>query len=267
MALLRRRSPLAVRRAVDAVPFWWHSIDLGDGLVTPGAKSRELLATEWDKARVPDLHGKSLLDIGAWDGFFSFEAERRGAVVTALDYFEWSTDTAKKMRYWRECQEQGIPPKRYQEVAGLWQPDDLPGKRGFDTARTILKSRVADVVADFTTVDLDRLGTFDVVFFFGVLYHLREPFSAIERLARVTRELAIIETEAFVEPEPSGGRPLLEFYPGAELNADPTNWWAPNLEGLAGLCRAAGFAKVVPTSAPPVTSGHYRLTVHAWKDD
>ncbi len=267
MALLGGRSTVEVQRAVDAVPFWWHSIDLGNGVVTAGAKSRELLAAEWDNCRVPDLNGKTLLDIGAWDGFFSFEAERRGAIVTALDYFEWATDTAAKMRYWRECQQQGVSPKPYQEVPGLWQPDRLPGKHGFDTARRILKSRVVDVVADFTTVDLGRLGTFDVVFFFGVLYHLREPFAAIERLAQVTRQLAIIETEAFAYSDPSESRPLFEFYPGAELNADPTNWWAPNLEGLVGLCRAAGFAKVVPTSPPPPTSGHYRLTVQAWKSD
>src|SRR5689334_14317903 len=68
---LRRLPGLAsVRLAeqVAAVPVWWHSIDLGDGVVTHGHKSRELLANEWANLRLGGLRGKSVLDLGAWDG-------------------------------------------------------------------------------------------------------------------------------------------------------------------------------------------------------
>ena len=159
---------MGAQAAVDGVPFWWHSIDLGDGIVTPGRKGAEQLAEELATMRLPDLRGKTVLDIGAWDGYFSFAAERLGGTVTAFDYFEWSTDTDAKMRYWKACMDSGEEPKPYREVPGLWAPDRLPGKRGFDTAKTALGSTVNEVVADFTTVDLDQLGQFDVVFFLGV---------------------------------------------------------------------------------------------------
>jgi len=64
---------------VDDVAFWWHSIDLGHGVRTAGHKSADALRAELDALALPDLTGKSVLDIGGWDGFFAFEAERRGA--------------------------------------------------------------------------------------------------------------------------------------------------------------------------------------------
>ena len=76
-----------LRREVNGIQ-WWHSIDLGNGIVTPGpdptpARLREIQMPD-------DLSGLSVLDIGAWDGFFSFEAERRGAArVLATDSFCW----------------------------------------------------------------------------------------------------------------------------------------------------------------------------------
>jgi tRNA (mo5U34)-methyltransferase len=169
------------------------------------------------------------------------------------------------MRYWQECRDLGEEPKPYRQVPGLWVPETLPGKAFFNTARTILRSKAKDVVADFTTVGLDGLGQFDVVFFLGVLYHLREPLQALERLANVTREVAIIETAALATPEFAADRCIFEFFPGAELNGDPTNWWTPNLAGLIGACRAAGFSRMVPTVTEPETPGHYRLTLQAWK--
>src|SRR4051794_31649022 len=72
---------------------WFHSIDLRDGSVTPGNKSPQRLQQETDALNLPvDMSGMRALDIGAWDGYFSFEMERRGAQVTALDYWSWSID-------------------------------------------------------------------------------------------------------------------------------------------------------------------------------
>ena len=53
---------------------------------------------------LPDLRGKSVLDVAAWDDFFSFEAERLGAGrVVALDRLVWELDIVACMSYWREC--------------------------------------------------------------------------------------------------------------------------------------------------------------------
>src|SRR5215218_9171267 len=65
---------------------WWHSIDLGDGQVTPGAHELSELKENYERFGLPDdLTGKRVFDIGCWDGFYSFEAERHGAEVVAMD--------------------------------------------------------------------------------------------------------------------------------------------------------------------------------------
>ena len=65
-----------------------------------------------------------MLDIGAWDGALSFEAERRGARrVTALDHYVWSLDMPNTIPYWKKCQEESIPVKEWQMVPELWHPD------------------------------------------------------------------------------------------------------------------------------------------------
>jgi tRNA (mo5U34)-methyltransferase len=275
-----------IREKVQKVPFWWHSIELKEGVVTPGHKTQEILKNEVHSMRLPDLSGKSVLDIGAWDGFFSFEAERRGAAsVTAVDHYVWSMDVPAMIAYWEDCKRKGVVPEQYDTMPGMWRPDELPGKRGFDLAHGVLGSKVKSVVADFTTMDLDALGQFDVSLYLGVLYHMHDPFFCLKRLAKVTKQLAIIETEAIRVPGLEQF-PLWEFYEGSELNADVNNWWAPSQTGLLAMCRAAGFSRVEALVPEPpfslITStlgsifrprtepdrrgiAFYRLTVHAWK--
>jgi tRNA (mo5U34)-methyltransferase len=206
---------------------WYHTIDLGQGVVTPGVDNTpERLAR---LALPASLAGKSVLDIGAWDGFFSFEAERRGATrVVASDSYSWK--------------------------GGGWGT-----KAGFLLAREALRSKVEDVEIDVMDLSPERVGTFDVVFFLGVLYHLRHPLLALERVASVTRELLILET---VVDLVGLGRPAAAFYPGTELNADPTNWWAPNIEGAEAMLRAVGFSAVRAVTPPP--SAPYRALRAAW---
>jgi tRNA (mo5U34)-methyltransferase len=245
---------------VDEI-FWWHSIDLGDR-VTSGHKSADLLEREWSNLRLPALTGCSVLDIGCWDGWFSFRAEREGAGrVVALDHYVWALDLPAQQAYWRDHRERGVAPEPYHEQPELWHPDTLPGKAGFDLAHSTLHSRVVPVVGDFMATDLDGLGAFDVVLFLGVLYHLEEPLRALRRVRQVTKSLAVIESEA-VAVEGSS-KPWWEFVPGAEVNADVGNWWIPTEAGLHGLCRAAGFADVETVVGPPERTERYRLVVHA----
>lgn len=262
------------RSLIDSVPFWFHSIDCGDGIVTSGVKPPEALKRELRQMALPPLEGKSVLDVGAWDGFFSFAAEEAGARrVVALDHYVWSMDLVQQQGYWRRCREQRMVPQAYDRIPGHWQPGRLPGKRGFDTAHRVRQSAVEQVVADFMSVDLVEIGQFDVVYFLGVLYHLEDPFRALKRLSLVTRELAVIETAAVLLPahEELG---VFEFYESNELGADVGNWFAPNLAGLRKACRAAGFRNVEATSLyPPAdhdteragNARRYRLTVHAYK--
>lgn len=188
---------------------WYHTIDLGHGLITHGIDDtpKKLLRVHMPAS----LQGKTVLDIGAWDGFFSFEAERRGASrVLATDWFTW------KGMGWGS-------------------------KKGFELAREVFHSRVEDQEISVHDISPATVGEFDVVLFLGVLYHLEDPFAAIRSVASVTRELLILETEVdllFTR------RPAMAFYAGTEMNADPTNWWAPNLSGLIAMLRVVGFPAV-----------------------
>ncbi len=43
--------------------------------------------------------------------------------------------------------------------------------------------------------------------------------------------------------------PAAAFYPGAEANADPTNWWGPNPAAVVAMLRSVGFARVEVVSS------------------
>jgi len=185
---------------------WYHSIDLGNGIVTPG-RERESTASRLEKLKIPEqLRGLSVLDVGAWDGFFSFEAERRGAKrVLATDV--WTTES----------------------------------KRGFELARRALGSHVEDMTIDVFDLTPERVGVFDLVLFLGVLYHLRHPLLALERIFSVTSNHLILETHVDMG---WNNRPGMVFYPNAELYHDPSNWWGPNPAAVISMLKSVGFKRV-----------------------
>jgi tRNA (mo5U34)-methyltransferase len=195
---------------------WYHTIDLGGGVVTKGVDDTPLRLARLDLPS--SFTGLTVLDIGAWDGFFSFEAERRGAArVVAADHFSWHG----------------------------------PGwgsKAGFELARQALGSKVEDVDIDVMDLSPERIGQFDVVFFLGVLYHLRHPLLALEHIASVTRQRLFVET---VVDMVGIARPAMAFYRDRELNNDPTNWWAPNVPALHAMLRDVGFTDVRTVTREP----------------
>ena len=171
--------------------------------------------------RMPeDLAGRTVLDVGAWDGFYSFAAERRGAArILATDSF-------------------------------CWGGEGWGTKAGFLFARDALQSKVEDLDIDCMDIAPDTVGTWDVVLFMGVLYHLKNPLEALERMASVTNELLIVET--LVDTRAGDERPLLTFYPGAELHGDPTNWFGPNVRAVTAMLDVAGFARIDVLHVEPV---------------
>jgi tRNA (mo5U34)-methyltransferase len=79
------------RRVRDSVPVWFHTFALAPGIYTPGIARDHRYR---QRAFSPDrLQGRSVLDIGTFDGFYSFLAEARGARrVVAVDneqYVDW----------------------------------------------------------------------------------------------------------------------------------------------------------------------------------
>ncbi|MEI7860192.1 MAG: DUF1698 domain-containing protein [Acidimicrobiales bacterium] len=238
-------SPGEIQARADAIQ-WFHSIDLGDGVVTKGHAEKAL-----PEEYFPDVTGRSVLDIGAWDGYYSFMAERLGAGrQVALDHYAWGVDFVARGAYWNECIAAGILPDQSLDLTKFWQPD-LPGRRGFEFAAEILNSSVTPHEADFATTDLESVGKFDVVFYLGVLYHMKEPLTCLERLRSVTGEVAVIETEA-VHFQHFEHESLTQFYAAGDLNTDFGNWYVPNMAGLHAMCRAAGFSSVKTVAGAPV---------------
>jgi tRNA (mo5U34)-methyltransferase len=182
---------------------WYHSIDLPDGRVIRGIQTIDQLRGRIAQYPIPaDLRGKRVLDIGAWDGWFSFEMERRGAEVVAVDSARQQT---------------------------------------FFEAKKLLNSKVEYIVEDVCHLSPRDIGYFDIVLFFGVLYHLKHPLLALEKVCELTTDFACIETLVTDDPPQPGAIPMLEFYETTELAGQFDNWCGPNTACLMAFLRTAGF--------------------------
>jgi tRNA (mo5U34)-methyltransferase len=185
---------------------WYHSIELPSGEIIQGFQTVEQLRLRARQFPIPaDLTGKRVLDIGAWDGWFTFEMERRGATVVAAD----AVRSEKFLR-----------------------------------ARELLGSRAEYVVADVCDLRPAELGHFDIVLFLGVLYHLKHPMLALERVCALATDLVCVESYVSDDGGDPNLKPALEFYETTELCGQFDNWVGPNTPCLTAMCRAAGFVRV-----------------------
>jgi tRNA (mo5U34)-methyltransferase len=248
---------------------WFHEIDLGNGVSTvPAVRSAASMREDWELFALGDLSGRSLIDVGGMDGGFAFMAEKAGAAkVAVLDHYIWSTDSDEYDAIFRACLEAGrTPPAPHETTA--WHPESLPTRWRFDLARRALGSSAEGIVMDFMDGDVAEVGTWDVVLYLGVLYHMTDPIEAMSRVAAITGEQAIIETLAMHIP--GHPEPLWRFYPGSEYNNDRTNWFVPNVEALVGIAQVAGFRGVevlraAPGDLPGRGPHHYRAIIRATK--
>ena len=162
-----------------------------------------------------------MLDVGAFNGCFSFECERRGAAeVVAMDL--------------QDSQVLGI-----EALTGL------------------LGSSVRFEQGSVYNLDHAALGEFDIVLFLGVLYHLRYPLLAFDQLRKVTKGTLFLETLVIDQRFIEGGKDfqtlgdyhsvlpdvaLWQFYKGSELANDHSNWFGPNIRAVLDGLESAGFS-------------------------
>jgi tRNA (mo5U34)-methyltransferase len=186
---------------------WFHSIDLGNGVITPGVESVDVVkrkaAALFDGV---DIRNKTFLDVGACNGGLCVEAARRGAKrIVGLD------------QRWRET---------------------------FDLVSKVLKLNFEAVDIDLNTpqLDLSFMGSFDIVLFSGVFYHLVDPIAATREVSSLARELLILESH--IEVIEGDRRPGMIFYPSNELSGVSSNWWGPNVECIVALLRHFGFERI-----------------------
>ncbi len=210
---------------IAAIPYWYHKIELPYDLITPGWAPLNPHAY-----RLPaKLEGARVLDVGAWDGYWTFESLKRGArEVVAIDDFSDNV---------------GLNVAREDK----WKTFDLCREIfGYDEARC---SRQEMSVYD---VSPESLGTFDIVLFFGTLYHLRHPLLALDKLAAVCTGRIIVESAVIDDfsaykggiGHGYGQDHVMEFYPDAQFANNQSNWWAPTTTCMAHMLRAAGFTDV-----------------------
>ncbi len=245
LAELDPNNKQAVQEMVDAVGKWWHTIDLGNGVVTPGRQSIDYP----DHVGLPkDLKGKTVIDVGAWDGMISFEAERRGAErVVAADIYKG---------------------------------------QGFQLVHRVRNSNVEFVQVDVRK-ELPDIGQFDLVCFLGVIYHVPDPVMTFKRIGDLSKDMLILETDSDLNWNPTpmarvvaGHHAWPELTPADALEKPECNWWLPNRACVEVWSQAAGFKRCEifqgPEKAPdqlPVKAAlkrklpdtQQRLVAHCWK--
>jgi tRNA (mo5U34)-methyltransferase len=199
-----------MQQRIQQLGTWFHNIDLCGIKTAPDHFLGDYPALKWRQfahALPPDLHGKTVLDIGCNGGFYAIEMKRRGADrVVGID-----TDPIYLAQ-----------------------------------ARFAAEVCNVDIeLQQLSVYDVARLGeTFDLVLFMGVFYHLRHPLLALDLIHQhVARHLFVFQSmlrgSSEVEPIADEYRfeerqlfyrsdiPRLHFLE-KQYAGDPTNGWIPN---------------------------------------
>ena len=211
---------------------WWHSIDLGEGITTPGRDMEDKINL---MGFPKSLVGLSVLDIGALDGLFSFEAEKLGAkYVLATDCESWTGERHGN-------------------------PKTIPYRKSFEFAKAMLNSKVEDKTINVYDITPENVGTFNVVLFLGVFYHLWHPMLALENIAKVNNDVLIINTALRAYP---CEHPVMGFCKGS-YNGDTSNWWYPNQRCIQDMIEVVGYRKQIIIGGGD-EKGY--ITIHAFKN-
>ena len=204
---------------------FYHVIDLPDGTRTPGKMDQR------DQPQYLGLHEKSLaglrvLDIATLDGFWAFWAERQGAEhVLAID-----VDRYEKYDWGHDGPDKSIGALAHQDKAAVFQ-----------YLKERLGSRVVKETLSVYELAPARHGAFDLIFCYGLLYHLRHPLLALDRARAVCRGAVIVETHVVSS---NSQLPMMLFYEDDVLARAVTNWCGPTEACVVHWLKSAGFRDV-----------------------
>jgi tRNA (mo5U34)-methyltransferase len=238
-------SPRELEKKVNAL-VWYHTIDLGNGILTPGFYDHRPYLQYYGLPN--DLGGKTVLDVGAASGFFSFELERRGAQVTAVDLPAWFDH----------------------DFGPCYQPDQTADsglkylREPFMLAKNVLNSQVSRIEKSVYDLDPETDGVYDLVFCGSLLLHLTDPMRALWQLKQMTRGLVIIAKAIHVD---DGVDPFALFT--GHHSGDI--WWLPNRLCFERMLQSAGFAgwqwfSEFRLDYQDGRPGIYHAVVHAWTE-
>lgn len=215
--------------------FWYHTVDLGDGLVTPGDYDyRDLLG---DYPFPESMKGMTALDVGSATGFFAFEFERRGADVVSVDL----PSVADWDMIWSDRQLL-LPAMMKGHGRSTMSELDWAHMHGpFDFCHRMLKSKVRRVLSRIYDLTPEKLGRdgFDFLFLGDILGHLFSPLQALNALAPLCRKEMIISYSLVDLPGAS-----IHYGGGEGRETDGRSWFQPNWEALRRMLRRVGFRQV-----------------------
>jgi SAM-dependent methyltransferase len=226
---------LADRTGLD----WYHRFEVvtGSGVVTPGRL--DVKGFQWRRDFVPltpeTVAGKRILDLGTYSGAFAFLLADLGADVVAVDVYD-------------------------------------PDRNGFNVVNSLRTKQVEHRRMSVYDLDPEDIGTFDVVAFYGLHYHLRHPILALERINSVLKQdglligggtgmdywfhdsdpsclrgvnfeavkKEVVGNDNILSVETVNDLPLCGYAPDQYLRAK-SNWFIPNLAGLVAWVESCGF--------------------------
>ncbi len=213
---------VALADRVASIP-WYHTINLGHGVVTPGfVDHREQVPFyRWPES----LAGMRCLDVATFDGFWAFEMERRGAAeVLGVDIADGN-----------DCD---LP--RLIRLEAMKSPEHKPMGLGFRIAHEALGSKVEHRICSVYDLSPENVGTFDFVNLGDLLLHLRDPQLALQRIASVCRGTFWMAEVFLPALEGFGDRRLSQFSPWLPS----FTWWLPSTNTLRAMMAVAGFTDV-----------------------
>jgi len=212
--------------------YWYHTIDLGNGLVTPGHFDYR---SNFPLFCFPkDMTGLNVLDIGSATGFFSFEFEKRGANVISVevpsiaDYDALGKDRKQALKKFMI----------ERKVSTIEELQHFHLDAPFEFCKKVLNSKVKRCHSLIYDLTAEKLGidAFDIVFIGDVLLHLFSPFRALISIAPLCRGTLVLSQEIAITKDPG---PLMKF-----MGKRNIVWWLPNMPCFEQMLNRLGFRNV-----------------------
>lgn len=240
------REDLPTRADDPRLAGWYHTIELGNGLVSRGSNDHRTVVNRYGIPK--SLAGMTALDVGTFDGFWAFELERRGADrVTALD------------------------------VASIGDFDWLPNWKAllgpaasrtsnFQLAHAMRGSRVEYKICNVYDLSPETVGTFDIVFCGDLLLHLMNPLRALVNMRSVAKKMVIVEST--IDPgleAKAKGLPLVRFGQryAEKILGETCTYWLLTTPALCEMLEYAGFQNPKPHGTFKIPGGPDSVSVTA----
>lgn len=203
---------------------WYHTIELSETLVTRGRYDwRPYIETVCQF--MGPLEGKTILDVGTGNGFFAFEFEKRGAIVTGIDIPDQADRDNNSIGVGNI--KRGITYSNY----------DF--KKPFYIAKDALNSKINRIETNLYDMTPASLGVFDIVFCNDVLLHLTDPIRALWVMKKICREQLVVGTP-IINVETLSTYPIAEYH-GAMNSGE---FWIPNLKCLEQMVLGCGLQDI-----------------------